>query len=165
MRISIEYHAKWSITHSSRLYQKLALNFVVNHQPSHGQIKNLAFLREMTRKIHLGRELRMPIYVSKTSFRTVPACAKFVHLKPFPQKNLISKKQTTNTDAKINCTNKTDSTPHKEELELCVYYIYIYIHISLEVQPPCFKGYFQNYHCFSRGLSSSERNHHFQNGG
>ena len=67
-------------------------------------------------------------YVSKTSFPTVPACAKFVHVKPFPKKNLISKKQTTNTDAKINSTNKTDSTPHKGELELCVYNIYIYIY-------------------------------------
>ena len=45
MRISIEYHAKWSITHSSRLYQKLALNFVVNHQPSHGQIKKPGFFK------------------------------------------------------------------------------------------------------------------------
>ena len=32
---------------------------------------------------------------------------------------------------------------------------------SLEVQPPFFIGWFPNHHCFSRGLSSSKRNHHF----
>ena len=33
---------------------------------------------------------------------------------------------------------------------------------SLEVQPPFFIGWFPNHHYFSRGLSSSKRNHHFQ---
>ena len=37
--------------------------------------------------------------------------------------------------------------------------------ISLEVQPPFFIGWFPNHHYFSRGLSSSKRNHHFLNGG
>ena len=36
---------------------------------------------------------------------------------------------------------------------------------SLEVQPPCFIGWFPNHHYFSRGLSSSKKNHHFWNGG
>ena len=33
--------------------------------------------------------------------------------------------------------------------------------LSLEVQPPFFKGWFPNHHYFSRGLSSSKRNHQF----
>ena len=37
--------------------------------------------------------------------------------------------------------------------------------IPLEVQPPFFIGWFPNRHYFSRGLSSSKRDHHFQNGG
>ncbi len=37
--------------------------------------------------------------------------------------------------------------------------------VSLEVQPPFFIGWFPNHHYFSRGLSSSKRNHHFLNGG
>ena len=32
---------------------------------------------------------------------------------------------------------------------------------TLEVQPPFFIGWFPNHHYFSRGLSSSKRNHHF----
>ena len=36
---------------------------------------------------------------------------------------------------------------------------------NLEVQPPFFIGWFLNHHYFSRGLSSSKRNHLFQNGG
>ena len=39
-----------------------------------------------------------------------------------------------------------------------IVYIYVY---TLEVQPPFFKGWFPNHHYFSRGLSSSKRNHHF----
>ncbi len=41
----------------------------------------------------------------------------------------------------------------------------IFILLSLEVQPPFFIGWFPNHHYFSRGLSSSKRNHHFLNGG
>ena len=33
--------------------------------------------------------------------------------------------------------------------------------LTLEVQPPFFIGWFLNHHYFSRGLSSSKRNHHF----
>ena len=40
----------------------------------------------------------------------------------------------------------------------CNIYIYCY---TLEVQPPFLKGWFPNHHYFSRGLSSSKRNHHF----
>ena len=40
--------------------------------------------------------------------------------------------------------------------------IYTY---TLEVKPPFFIGWFTNHHYFSRGLSSSKRNHHFFNGG
>ena len=40
-----------------------------------------------------------------------------------------------------------------------------YIYNTLEVQPPFLKGWFPNHHYFSRGLSSSKRNHHFWNGG
>ena len=36
---------------------------------------------------------------------------------------------------------------------------------TLEVQPPSFIGWFPNHNYFSRGLSSSKRNHHFINGG
>ena len=32
---------------------------------------------------------------------------------------------------------------------------------SLEVQPPFLIGWFPNHHYFSRGLSSSKKNHHF----
>ena len=49
---------------------------------------------------------------------------------------------------------------------------YIYIHVciyiqinTLEVQPAFFNRCFPNHHYFSKGLSSSKRNHHFQNGG
>ena len=35
------------------------------------------------------------------------------------------------------------------------------IYITLEVQPPFLIGWFPNHHYFSRGLSSSKKNHHF----
>ena len=44
------------------------------------------------------------------------------------------------------------------------YNILVYLY-TLEVQPPFCIGWFPNHHCFSRGLSSSKRNHHFYNGG
>ena len=34
---------------------------------------------------------------------------------------------------------------------------------TLEVQPPFFRGWFPNHHYFSRGVSSSKRNHHLKN--
>ena len=155
----------------------------------------------MTRKIHLGREFRMPIFLfRKPHSPTVPACAKFVHLHPGrltwnlqinhlerkmifqtsmimfhvnlpgcktipPKKTWFPRNKQPTLMQKLT-TVPTKLIPHRtRENWSCVYIIYMYIHISLEVQPPCFKGYFQNYHYFSRGLSSSERNHHFQNGG
>ena len=43
-----------------------------------------------------------------------------------------------------------------------IYFLNTFMDIdTLEVKPPFFIGWFTNHHYFSRGLSSSKRNHHF----